>query len=123
MRTDDNRNPAAFTVDLARQAGLVMGTDYENGSAFPRGPEITAKILGDPVEVTIRLINAVGYRQTRAPFLPRWSYICLPKFLWDALPDEPTPGMVSKRDVIGYHYQQEGNNGSMKALFPNYGMK
>lgn len=118
MRTDDNRNPAAFTTDLARQAKLTPGVDYEQGTPFPSPSTLhTAKILGDPVEVTIRLIDAVGYQETRAPFGPRWSYINLPKFVWDSLtPDQ-------KRDIVGYHYQHEGNSGSMIALFPNYGKK
>jgi hypothetical protein len=113
MRTDENSNPAAFTTDLAKQAGLVEGTDYVAGTPFP-APSllVTAKIIGDPVQTTIRLIDAVGY-YTRTG-LARWTYIAIPKFVWDAL----TP--PQKRDIIGFHYQHEGGT-AMRALFPNYG--
>ena len=114
MRTDENRNPAAFTTDLARQAGLVAGVDYVDGTRFPPPSTlVTAKILGDPVEVTIRLIDAVGY-YTKALGTPRWAYIAMPKFIWDGLSWE------QKRDVVGFHYRMEGGT-SMRSLFPNYG--
>ena len=113
MRTDENNNPTAFTTDLARQAGLRLGIDYELGTKFPGDSTlITARILGDPIEVTIRLIDKVGYR-TKAG-RPRWDYICLPKWLWDEL------SMAQRVDVIGDHYLHEGGT-AMKGLFPNYG--
>lgn len=112
MRTDDNRNPAAFTTDLARQAGLVLGTDYVDGTPFLLPSTLkTAKLLGDPVEITIRLINAVGYytRQGNA----RWAYIAMPSFVWEALNEE------QKRNVVGFHYAHEGGT-AMWDLFPGY---
>jgi hypothetical protein len=113
MRTDDNNNPTALTTDLARQAGLKLGVDYVDGSPFPAPSTLkTAKLLGDPVAVTIRVIDAVGYFTRSGE--PRWVYIALPKFVWDALSQD------QKRDVIGYHYQHEGGS-MMKKLFPNYG--
>jgi len=116
MRTDENRNPAAFTTDVAKQAGLVLGIDYEPGTPFPApSPLVTAKLLGDPVAITIRVIDAIGYYTH--PGNPRWTYIAIPDFVWGSL----SPG--TKRDVVGFHYQHEGNEGSMRALFPNYGEK
>ena len=113
MRTDEHRNPTAFTSDLAKQAGLVLGTDYEVGKPlFPASTLTTARILGDPVEVTIRLIDAVGY-YTKAG-IPRWVYIAMPRLVWAALSHD------QKRDVIGFHYQHEGGT-AMRGLFPNYG--
>jgi hypothetical protein len=113
MRTDANNNPAAFTVDIARQAGLIYGTDWESGTPFPAPSElVTAKLLGDPIQLTIRVIDLIGY-QTHAG-LPRWTYINMPRFVWESL----TP--AQKRDVIGYHYQHEGGV-AMRSLFPNYG--
>jgi hypothetical protein len=115
MRTDRNNNPAAFTVDVAKQAGLVEGVDYVPGDPFEVGMEgrqqtyYTAHLLGDPVALTIRVIDAIGY--FTANHVPRWSYIALPKALWDGL----TPGQ--KVWVVGYHYQQEGGL-TMKSLFP-----
>lgn len=113
MRTDENNNPAAFTTTLALQAGLVRGVDWDEGTPFPPPATLcTAKILGDPIEVTIRLIDAVGYFTHAGN--PRWVYIALPKFVWDSLTAE------QKRDVIGFHYQHEGGV-AMRGLFPNYG--
>jgi len=115
VRTDNNNNPAAFTTDIAKQAGLVLGTDYVAGDPFPAPSTlVTAKLLGDPVAITIRVIDAIGYR-TKAG-VPRWTYICLPKFVWKSL----TP--AQRLDVIGYHYQNEGGT-AMRGLFPNYGQQ
>jgi len=113
MRTDANRNPAAFTTDIAKQAGLVLGMDYEAGDPFPAPSNlVTAKLIGDPIAITIRVIDAIGYR-TKAG-APRWTYICLPKFVWKSLSYD------QKRDVIGYHYMNEAGT-EMRHLFPNYG--
>lgn len=113
MRTDDNRNPAAFTTDIASQAGLVRGVDYRDGTPFPLPSHlVTAHLLGDPIEITIRVIDAIGY-YTKAGN-PRWDYIAMPQWLWTGLPYE------GKRDVIGFHYRREGG-GAMRGLFPNYG--
>lgn len=109
FRTDRNNNPAAFTVDIAKQAGLVEGTDYVAGDPFPPPSKlVTAKLLGDPIQLTIRVIDAIGY-YTKAG-APRWEYIAIPKFVWDAL--EPPV----KKKVIGFHYQHEGGT-EMKGLF------
>lgn len=114
MRTDANRNPAAFTTDIAKQAGLVLGMDYEAGDPFPAPSNlVTARILGDPVAVTIRVIDRIGYFTKSGT--PRWVYIALPRFIWMGLSQE------QKRDVIGFHYQHEGGT-EMRGLFPNYGL-
>ena len=82
MRTDDNRNPAAITTDIAKQAGLVLGTDYTQGAAFVSYAHTyyTARLLGDPVAQTIRVIDAIGY-YTHAG-AQRWTYIAIPAFVW-----------------------------------------
>ena len=112
MRTDNNNNPAAVTTDVAAM-GLMKDVEYVSGDPFPAPSTlVTARLIGDPVALTIKLIDAIGY-QTHAGS-PRWTYINLPKFVWDALrPDQ-------KRDVVGYHYQHEGGT-AMRSLFPNYG--
>lgn len=113
MRTDENNNPAAFTTDIAHQAGLVEGVDYEAGEPFPAPSTlITAKLLGDPITLTIRVIDAIGYFTHAGT--PRWTYIAMPKFIWNALT------LDQKRDVIGFHYQHEGGT-AMRGLFPRYG--
>lgn len=112
FRTDRNNNPAAFTVDLARQAGLVLNVDYAVGDNFPAPSTLaTAKLLGDPVAITIRLIDAVGYYTKTGQ--PRWTYIAIPGFVWAALTAD------EKRDVIGFHYQHEGGE-ALRHLFPNW---
>lgn len=128
FRTDKNNNPAAFTTDIAAQAGLRLGIDYVQGDPFLAGSlkghktkllglkightYYTAKLLGDPVAITIRVIDKIGYK-TRVGG-NRWTYITMPKFVWNLL----TPN--EKRDVVGYHYQYEGGT-AMRGLFPNYG--
>lgn len=115
MRTDENNNPAAFTTDIAKQAGLIEGVEWVPGAAFPPPSKlVTAKLIGDPIALTIKVIDAIGY-QTHAG-APRWFYINLPRFVWDSL----TPEL--KRDVIGYHYQHEGGT-SMRQLFPHFGRR
>jgi hypothetical protein len=113
MRTDDNNNPAAFTTAIAAQAGLILGTDYVAGTPFPASSSlVTARLLGDPIAITIRVIDAIGYYTGLGN--QRWAYIALPKFVWNALTAD------QKRDVIGFHYQREGGV-AMRGLFPNYG--
>lgn len=113
MRTDQDLNPTAFTTDIARQAGLVLGVHYIGGSAFPPPSTLTtAKLLGDPVAITIRVIDAVGYYTRDGE--QRWDYISIPKFVWLSLSPE------AKRDVIGWMYEREGGT-AMRSLFPNYG--
>ena len=106
FRTDRHNNPAAFTTDIAKQAGLALNVDYVEGDPFVGG--VTAQILGDPIELTIRVIDRVGYFTKDGR--PRWSYIALPKFLWDQL-DHKT-----KVKIVAYHYQHEGGF-QMKDLF------
>jgi hypothetical protein len=97
-RTERHNNPTAFTTDLAKQAGLVEGVDYEIGDAFydvgdklglstmeeaiaekrKTGEEIkkynTARIKKDDwFEVTKKLIDKVGFYDQNGG--PRWSYI------------------------------------------------
>lgn len=113
MRTDDNNNPAAFTTAIAAEAGLELGTDYAVGTPFQANGQTyyTARLLGDPVALTIKVIDAIGYRTRYGT--PRWTYICLPEFVWQA---------ANKVDVIGYHYQNEGGV-AMRHLFPHYGLR
>lgn len=125
FRTDANNNPTAFTTDIAKEAGLVEGVDYVVGEGFEingsatSGPRTlyTAKLLGDPIALTIRVIDAIGFYTKGGA--QRWIYIAMPHFIWhNLLPDSISgPG---KRDVIGFMYQREGGT-EMRNLFPNYG--
>lgn len=110
MRTDRNRNPTAFTTDLAKQAGLREGIDYERGDPFPDNPPKfwTAKLRGDPVVLTIQVIDKLGFYNKQGA--QRWTYIALPAFVWASL----TP--AERRQVIGWMYGREGGT-DMKPLF------
>lgn len=112
MRTDNNNNPAAVTTDVAAM-GLLKGVEYVEGDPFPQPSAlITARLIGDPVALTIKLIDKIGY-YTRTGG-PRWIYIAVPAFIWNALAYE------QKRDIVGFHYQHEGGV-AMRSLFPYYG--
>lgn len=110
-RTDDNNNPTAFTTDLAAEAGLVEGTDYEQGDPFTiSGHQFyTAKILGNALSVTIRLIDKVGFYTTIGGVM-RWIYIAIPYQVWLGLSYD------WKVYTIGQMYQREGGT-AMKGLF------
>ena len=110
MRTDRNRNPAAFTVAMARQAGLKPGVDYEVGDPFQvDGATLyTAKLLGDPVALTIQVIDRLGFYTQHGG--QRWTYIAMPPFVWDSLAGEV------KRRIVGWMYGREGGS-EMKGLF------
>jgi hypothetical protein len=111
-RTDRNRNPTAFTVAVARQAKLLEGFDFVPGDLFPGVSGLrTAKLLRDPIETTIRVIDAIGFYTGRGSL--RWSYIGLPEFVWRALP------RAGKARVIRWMYQREGGT-EMTPLFDRY---
>lgn len=115
MRTDDNHNPTAFTTDVAHEAGLVLGVDYEPGTPFASPSRlVTAKLLGDPIGITIRVIDSLGF-YTKAGAM-RWNYIAIPLFTWLDFTS------VQARDVIGFMYQREAGT-AMRHLFPNYGKR
>lgn len=111
FRTDNNRNPAAFTTDLAKQGQLIEGTDYEVGDSFVVGNQTyhTARILGDPLDTTIKLIDRVGF-YTVMPH-QRWTYMAIPFQLWQSLT------LRQKQYTIGVMYENEGGI-AMKSLFP-----
>jgi hypothetical protein len=91
----------------------VENVDWVPGTPFPAPSTlVTAKLLGDPVAITIRVIDAIGYFTHEGEL--RWAYIAIPTFVWKEL------DYTLKRDVVGYHYLHEGGI-TMRPLFPNYG--
>ncbi len=112
-RTDEHNNPTAFTTDIAKEAGLVLGTDYEVGRAFSvPGNTLktyyTAKLLRDPLKLTIQVIDTIGFYTFHGYI--RWIYIGIPKWIWDTLTRE------QKVKVIGFMYGHEGGT-QLKGLF------
>ncbi len=108
-RADRNNTPAAIITLLAAEAGLVKGTDYVDGDAFPPPSKlVTARLLHDPVALTIKVIDAVGYQKRDGG--PRWTDINIPKFVWAAL----SPDV--KKAVVLYHYKYEGGT-ALLSLF------
>jgi hypothetical protein len=112
FRTDENNNPTAFTVDVADEAGLIEGTDYVPGTPFPSPSTlVTAKLLGDPIAVTIKVINRVGFYVGNGPTTPqRWGEIAMVYGLWARLT------VAQKTAVIGIIYIWEGGT-AMEGLF------
>lgn len=110
-RTDRHSNPVAFTTEVAAQA-LKLGVDYVAGDPFKVGNKTyyTAKLLGDPVKLTIQLIDKIGFRTKNGKGDQRWIHTVMPKFVWDYLSTE------IKRGVIGSMYHHEGGT-AMKDLF------
>ena len=120
-RADLCNNPTAFTTALAHEGGLILGTDYTQGPPFttPTGPLFTAMLIGDPIALTIKVIDDVGFYTLAGA--QRWEYSAVPRFVWESLPDlSLAGGMASKRDIIGFMYAREGGT-TMRHLFPNYG--
>lgn len=115
-RTDRNDNPTAFTTDVAHEAKLILGKDYAQGDpfneTFTHQTLYTAKLLGDPIALTIRVIDVLSFLTITGD--SRWGYITMPHFTWMELT------APEKRDVIGWMYQREGGT-TMRSLFPNYG--
>jgi len=110
MRTDRHNNPTAFTTDVARTAGLIEGVDYIKGDPFPDNPNLfTAKLLGDPVETTIKAIDNMGF--TTQAGQNRWTYT-------DEIPGANNKEWFNlsreeKENVIKEMYKREGGSGSI----------
>jgi len=103
MRTDRHNNPTAFTTDIAKQAGLKEGVDYEVGDPFPNNPNLkTATILGDPIATTIKVIDKIGFQTASGK--QRWSYINMPKSQWDGMTYQ------QKKNTIAKMYTNEGGS-------------
>jgi len=111
-RMDRNNNPTAFSLDVARQSSLVEGVDYiDTGDVWPDNPnQFTPKLLGDPVAITIKLIDELGFKQTDAPHGNRWGYT--DKIQGANNTDWPNLSVEQKTAIIGQMYIQEGGGSS-----------
>jgi len=105
-RTDRNNNPTAFTTSIAKQAGLVLGVDYEEGSPFPNNPNIkTAKLIGNPVDKTIQVIDKVGFYTQKGS--QRWTHTAIDDKAWKSMTYD------QKAKVVAQMYQKEGGTGQL----------
>lgn len=110
MRTDRHNNPTAFTIDIAKQGGLKEGVDYEVGDAFPNNPnQKTARLLGDPVEQTIKVIDRIGFFTGAGN--QRWTHTAVNKEEWENM------SIKQKKDTVKKMYQKEGNKGVLNNYF------
>lgn len=103
FRTDRNNNPAAFTTDIAIQAGLKLNKDFAFGDPFTVNGHIyhTAKLLGDPVALTIQAIDTIGFYTATGN--QRWIYTPdLVEKMWGMLTDK------QKAQIVGEMYRHEG---------------
>jgi hypothetical protein len=111
FRTDNNHNPTAFTIDVAKEAGLILDDDYEVGDPFEDNGRTfyTAKLLKSPVALTTQVIDILGFYTSSNQL--RWSYIAIPFELWISFTQK------QKEYTIGQMYIQEGGI-EMTAFFP-----
>jgi len=119
QRGDRNNNPAAFTVALAKQAGLVEGVDYvDTGDTFVGSDGktyTTTRILGDPIDQTIRVIDKVGFNKWSNPNEGRWTYITSdpndPNKLY--MTNEKWSGMTKEQKVAFLKEMERFEGGSL----------
>lgn len=114
MRTDRNNNPTAMTTAVAKSLGLVEGVDYQNTKdTFGGGQFATAKLLGNPVQTTIKGLDLAASRSAAdkaksggafatASGGKRWSYATPTDQQWLAM----TP--AQKVAAVQKMYHQEG---------------
>lgn len=112
-RTDRHNNPTAMTTDVAKTLGLIEGVDYVKGDQFPEDSTLfTAKLLGDPIETTIKALDTAANDPNKQAFYTqggaqRWTYTAMSDNEWKNM----SPG--AKRDQIALMYRNEGGDGSL----------
>lgn len=74
MRTERNNNPTAMTTDVAKSLWWVEWVDYVQWDSFQTGDWrtlYTAKLIGDPIETTIKLLDNAA-NTWRWAFYTKW---------------------------------------------------
>ena len=128
FRTDRNNNPTAMTTDVAKSLGLVEGTDYVKGDSF-KGDDgqtyYTAKLLGDPIDTTIKALDTAAANGTGAFYTAsgaqRWTHTGISDSDWQNMSAD------QKRQTVIDMYHKEGGSGSLsgelpKADYKQYGL-
>ena len=115
MRTDRNNNPTAMTTDVANTLGLKQGVDYAPGDPFSGG--VTARLMGDPVAVTIKALDNAALNPSMTAFYTksgqqRWTHTAVPDSQWLSMsPDQ-------KRGFVAEMYKHEGGSGELMKSLP-----
>lgn len=115
MRTDRNNNPTAMTTDVAKSLWLVEWVDYEVGDPFTTGSWstlYTARLLGDPIETTIKWLDIAANNPKSWAFftwwgMQRWTHTAMSDEEWLSLDD------AWKKAVVTEMYRREWGNWSL----------
>ena len=109
MRTERNNNPTAMTTDVAKSLWWVEGVDYVQWDSFQTADWktlYTAKLLGDPIETTIKLLDTAASTWRWAFYTKgwaqRWSHTAMSDAEWLKLTPE------EKQNVVLKMLQREG---------------
>lgn len=109
MRTERNNNPTAMTVDVAKSLWWVEWVDYVQWDSFKTwdGRTLyTAKLIGDPIETTIKLLDNAANSWKWAFYTKwwaqRWTHTAMSDKDWLALTPE------QKQNVVLQMLQREG---------------
>lgn len=139
MRTERNNNPTAMTTDVAKMLWWELGVDYEIWDSFTTADGktlYTAKLIWDPIETTIRLIDrwiANGIDPFyRANWQWRRSYISsiwITKDKWLKMTDAEKTEVIKKmlqhewgsmENMLYYVNQNQGSVAFDEAYAPVY---
>ena len=100
-RTERNNNPTAMTTDVAKSLGWVEWVDYTVWDSFTTedGKTLyTAKLIGDPIEKTIELLDNAAQTWRWAFYTKwwakRWNHTAMSDAQWLALSPEEKQAVV-----------------------------
>ena len=95
-------------VQYAEKSGFAY--EAERATVADRIGNFTAKLLGDPIALTIEVIDRAGF-YTHAGAV-RWLYMAMPSWLWQQ------QTRATKIRIIGEMYSHEGGT-ELRHLFPS----
>lgn len=112
MRTDRHNNPTAMTTDVAKSLGLVEWVDYTKWDSFGWWKFFTARLIGDPIETTIKWLDNAAKSPNISAFYTqgwaqRWTHTAYTDEQWNAMSHE------EKRNAVIDMYKNEWGNWSL----------
>lgn len=125
MRTERNNNPTAMITDVAKSLWGVEGVDYVQWDSWTNSEwktYYTAKLLGDPIETTIKLLDRAASTGRWAFYTKwgkqRWTHTAMSDAAWLALSPEEKKNTVLKMlqrewgsiDNMQYYLDQNQSN-------------